>query len=142
MATQHSTDFREGLLAALDAGLPLGEAVGYFQVSVSTIQRWRLLKRTTGSAAPRPGRGRRSRLAGAGDDRLLALVKEAPEATLAELGERLDAQMGVQVSPSTICRRLRRLGITQKKGRWLPASKIRQSGQPGDRRSPSSILPS
>ena len=142
MATQHSTDFREGLLAALDAGLPLGEAVGYFQVSVSTIQRWRLLKRTTGSAAPRPGRGRRSRLAGAGDAQLLVLIEESPEATLAELGEQLAKLSGLQVSPSTVCRRLRRLGITRKKGRWLPASKMRQSGQPGDRRSQTSILPS
>ncbi|MCA9222469.1 MAG: transposase [Planctomycetales bacterium] len=141
MATQHSVDFREGLLAALDAGLPIGEAVSYFQVSVSTIRRWRVLKRTTGSAAPRPGRGRRSRLAGAGDTRLLALVEQSPAATLAELGQWLDAQMGVHVSPSTICRRLHRLGITRKKGRWLPASRMRPSGQPGDRRLPSSIPP-
>jgi len=141
MATQHSTDFRESLLAALDAGLPTGEAVALFGISVSTIRRWRVLKQTTGSAAPRPGRGRRSQLAGTGDDVLLALVDETPVATLPELADRLAEQTGLRVSPSTICRHLHRLGMTRKKGRWLPANRMPRSGRPGDPRSRSSIPP-
>ncbi len=128
MATQHSTDFRESLLAALDAGLPTGEAVALFGVSVSTIRRWRVLKQTTGSAAPRPGRGRRSRLAGTGDDVLRALVDETPVATLPELADRLAAQTGLRASPSTICRRLHRLGMTRKKDVGCPRTRCRGAG--------------
>lgn len=114
---QYSADLRERLLGAIDAGLPQAEAARLFGVGISSIKRWRIRQRQTGTvqAAPRPGRSRR--IGATAEAALVAQVRAAPDATLAEHCASWAAATGVMVSPSTMCRALRRAGWPLKKSR-------------------------
>ena len=81
---QYSADLRERLLGAIDAGLPQAEAARLFGVGLSTIKRWRQRRQETGgvAASPRPGRSRR--IGPEAEPALVAQVRAAPDATLAE----------------------------------------------------------
>jgi transposase len=114
---QLSTDVREHLLAALDAGLSRDDAVLFFGVSHRTLARWIRRKRETGSAAASPGRGRRARIGPDQEETVRMVVATQPDATLAELCDLLAEETGIRISPSTMCRRLRSLDITRKKRR-------------------------
>ncbi len=49
-------------------------------------------------------------------------IKEQPDATLAELQERLQERKKVSVSPSTLSRELQLLRLPRKKSRWSPVN--------------------
>ena len=53
---------------------------------------------------------------------ILGLVEETPDITLAEIGERLAAECGLRVVPSTVRTFLAKRCITYKKRRRMPAS--------------------
>ncbi len=112
---QYSTDRRERLLGAIDAGLPQAEAARLFGVCGSTIVRWRQRQRITGAVTARPRPGRTPRIGPAHAATLQAQVAAAPDATLAQHCARWDAAQGVRVSVATMSRVIRRLGITVKK---------------------------
>src|SRR5664279_3708564 len=83
-----------------------------FVVSLSFVVRLMRRRRDTGSIAPKPYRGgRRPALGPMEQERLRALIREQPDATLAELRDRL----GVACSLMAVSRALRRLKITRKK---------------------------
>jgi transposase len=83
-----------------------------FLVNVSTIVRLLKRHRQTGTVEPKPHAGGRRPALGPDDlERLRALIREQPDATLDELRERL----GVSCSVMAVSRALRRLGITRKK---------------------------
>ncbi|MGH3449806.1 MAG: helix-turn-helix domain-containing protein, partial [Haloechinothrix sp.] len=62
MAGRPSADFRERLVAAIDAGLSPGEAARLFRVSQRTIYRWLARHRRGESLAERPRSGRPPKL--------------------------------------------------------------------------------
>jgi transposase len=130
---QYSADLRERLLGAMDAGLPQAEAARLFGVSGSTITRWRRRRQETGGvgAAPRPGR--RPRMDPAATPTLVAQVRAAPDATLAEHCARWEAATGIRVSRATMSRALRRAGWPLKKSHSSPPSAtsppVRHGGQ-------------
>jgi transposase len=111
---QYPADFRDRLLRAIDAGLARAEAARLFGVSERTIQRWQRRRRETGGVGPAPRPGRPPRIAPAGAPGLVAQLRAAPDATLAEHCDRW-AATGVGVSPATMSRAVRRLGWTLKK---------------------------
>ena len=108
-----SNDLRERIVAAVErGGYTLRQLAALFSVDVSVIVRLRQRKRQTGSIAPKPHRGGRCRkLDDATQGRLLELVRQQPDATLAELRQ----QLGVVCGLTTIHRALKRHGITRKK---------------------------
>jgi transposase len=108
-----SNDLRERIVAAVErGGYTLRQLAALFSVDVSVIVRWRQRKRQTGSIAPKPhGGGRCRKLDDATQERLLELVRQQPDATLAELRQ----QLGVVCGLTTIHRALKRHGITRKK---------------------------
>lgn len=112
---QYSTDRRERLLGAIDAGLPVAEAARLFGICASTIRRWRQRQHRTGSVAPRPRPGRTPRIGATQATALQAQVAALPDATLAQHCARWEAEQGVRVSVATMSRVIRRLGITVKK---------------------------
>ena len=58
---------------------------------------------------------------------LLELVSQDPDITLFELRDALADAEGVTVHHSSIARRLKRLGFTQRKSRWwLPSTDLRR----------------
>ena len=82
-----------------------------FLVSLSFVTRLLHHHRTTGSLQPKHGGGRPPALGPAQLERLRALIKTKPDATLAELRRGL----GVECSTMAIVRALKKLKITRKK---------------------------
>lgn len=109
----YSPDLRERILSAVERGKgSLRELADLFLVSLSTIVRLLRHYRASGSLLPKPHAGGPCPLLDADAcQRLRDLVREQPDATLAELQERL----GIPCSLSTLCRTLQRLGLSRKK---------------------------
>ncbi len=115
----YSMDLRERVLAACDAGKRTAEVAATFRVCASWVRRLKQRRRETGRVAPLPrNSGRKPKLGHEQRGRLGELVADRPDATLAELRERLAAA----VDPSTVHRALRRLGLRYKKSRPGPPS--------------------
>jgi len=109
----YSNDLRERIVAAVERGdYPLRQLAHLFSVSLSFLVRLLQRKRRTGSVHPEPHAGGPTpKLDAAAHARLRALVRDQPDATLAELRDRL----GVSCSLMTIARALKRHRITRKK---------------------------
>jgi transposase len=113
MAGSYSTDLRERVLAAVEAGATPGAAGRRFAVGRSTAYRWATAARVEGRrAAKRMGGGPRPRIAGEVEAALLRLLAEANHLTLAGYRDRLATATGVRVHPWTVGRALRRRGWT------------------------------
>jgi transposase len=117
MARRPSADFRERLVAAIDAGLPRSEAAQRFRVSLRTIDRWLARHRRGEGLADRPRAGRPPKLAPSQYPVLRQLVTAHPDATLRELAQQLVTTLGVHLSPSHLSRLLARLDLPLKKSR-------------------------
>jgi len=110
-----STDLRERLVAACDAGLHHAEAAKWFGVSERTVTRWHRLRRETGSLAPKPKPGRTAKITPAEYPALQAQVAAHADATLAQHCVWWQEAHGVQVSRATMSRLLAKWGLTLKK---------------------------
>ena len=108
-----SIDLRIRIVAAVQAGEhSLRQLAGLFNVNLSTIVRLLQRFRLTGSVQPKAhGGGARSKLDAAAVARLLDAVRQQPDATLAELRDRVGAACSVMA----IFRALQRHHITRKK---------------------------
>jgi transposase len=109
----YSNDLRQRIVAVVDRGIfSLAQVADLFAVAVSTIVRLLQRRRQTGSFLPKPHAGGPPPKLNAADQvRLLALVHDQPDATLAELRQRL----GCSCSLMTLARALKRQRITRKK---------------------------
>jgi transposase len=140
----YSLDLRQKILRASDQGLGSQRAIAtFFGVSLSFVEKLLRQRRTTGDIAPRPhAGGRRPSCDEAAWAQVRRLVHEQPDATLAELCERLFAQRGVRVSVPTMGRLVIALGLPRKKSRSTPANRTPNAssrhGRPIGRRSPRS----
>ena len=113
MAGSYSTDLRERVLAAMEAGATPEAAAHRYAVGRSTAYRWATAARTEGRRTAKPMGGRRtSKIAGEVEAALLGLLGEANHLTLAECRDRLAERTGVRVHPWTVGRALRRRGWT------------------------------
>lgn len=109
----YSNDLRERIVAAVDRGdYSLRQLAHLFSVSLSFLVRLLQRQRRTGSVHPQPhAGGPPPKLDAKAHARLRALVRDQPDATLAELRNRL----GVACSLMTIARALKRQRMTRKK---------------------------
>ena len=117
MARPASTDLRKRVVEAAQNGLTYKDAASQFDVGDASVSRWLALLRKTGSLDPKPMGGSEPTLGNDEREVLKYLVWQAPDATLAELADQLDAEVGVRVSASTISRVLIAMGISRKKRR-------------------------
>jgi transposase len=129
MARPYSVDLRARIVRAVEAGLSRRAAAAKFEVSVSFVvklmQRWRAL----GTLEPaRIGGRKRSTLAAHGE-RVHTLLTAEPDLTIAELRSRL-AATGIAVSRSALGRFLIAAGLTRKKRRSTPPSRIAPMSPP------------
>jgi transposase len=92
-------------------------------VSPAWVRRLKQRRRETGEIGPRPSGGARRIIIDRA--KLSRLVAQQPDATLAELRERL----GVQCTLSAICIALRQLKLTFKKSRSAPPNKTARTSQ-------------
>lgn len=105
----YSMDLRGRVLADCDDGMRTRAVAGKYRVSESWVRRLKQRRRERGEVAPRRPGGRRPRTIDR--DRLAALVKQQPDATLAELR----ARPGLTCSLSAVHQALAALRVTFKK---------------------------
>jgi transposase len=120
----YSLDLRQKILRAYDQRLgPQRAIAALFGVSQSFVEKLLRRRRTSGDIAPRPHAGGRRAIC---DEAALAIVRrlvhEQPDATLAELCERLWAQRSLRVSLPTMGRLVIALRLPRKKRRSTPMS--------------------
>lgn len=121
----YSTDLRERIVQAVADGQPQTVVARTFGVGVATVRRYLTQQRTTGSLLPKRHPGPALRIGPTYQLALQTQVEAAPDATLAEHCRAWEQTHGVQVSPPTMCRALRRLGWPLKKRPSSPRSKTR-----------------
>jgi transposase len=114
----YSMDLRQRVIAACDAGKQTKEVARTFDVSPAWVRRLKQHRRERGDIVARTGGGSRGRKIDR--QRLAELVLQQPDATLAELRDRL----GVNVTLWAICKALRELKLTFKKSRSTPPNRI------------------
>jgi transposase len=113
MPGAYSTDLRERVLVAVEAGEPADVVAEEFMVGRSSVYRSITAARDEGRRTPKPmGGGPKPIICDEIEARLCHLLEENNHLTLAECRERLAAETGVRVDPWTIGRALRRLDWT------------------------------
>jgi transposase len=112
----YSEDLREKIVQALRRGMGKSEAARTFSVSLSSVKRYAKLAEEGRSLAPKKRPGSKPKL----DERARKLLeedlKERPFVTLQKRCEYLRVVASVEVSRSTMCRALKRMNSTRKKG--------------------------
>lgn len=126
MATPYSQDLRDRVLRAYDRGMKTKQIAETFQVSPSWARRVKQRWRETGERTHR-------RMGSPGviivdREQLASLVREHPDATLAELR----ALLGVQCALSTLCEALKQMGFSFKKKRSMPQNRIGRTSSAGE----------
>ena len=114
----YSLDLRERVLSDCAGGMEVRQAAVKHRVSESWIRR--LLHAETGETAPRSCRNGRQAKWLSYAERLQELVKERPDATLAELAASLDRQL----SPQSLVSKWLRAVKSQSRRAWHPTSLI------------------
>ncbi len=113
----YSKDLREKIVAAvLQRGMGKSEAARTFFVSLSSVKRYVGSASQGKSLTPKKSPGAKPKLDEQARSLLAADVQERPFVTLSERGDYLKAVAGVCVSNSTICRELKRMDQSRKKG--------------------------
>jgi transposase len=120
----YSLDLRSRIVQACDEKLETRQEIAdRFGVCTAFIRRLLQRRRECHSIAAKPHRGGfASKLNASRLEEIGSLVLEQPDATLAELCDRLHQRTGIKVSISTMCLALRRLGLVRKKRRCMPAN--------------------
>ena len=113
----YSMDLRQRVWVDCQAGMTTLAVALKYSVSQSWVRRLKQRHKATGSLDPRPLSPGRPVILAPHEDRVRTLVRDDPDATLAELRQRL----GVEVSIGALCNYLRRLKLSFKK---------RSSGRP------------
>jgi len=113
MPGSYSTDLRERVLVAVEAGESAETVAERFLVGRSSVYRWVTAARDEGRRAPkRIGGGPKPIIRDEIEAALRRLLEENNHLTLEECRDRLAAETGVRVNPWTVGRALRRLDWT------------------------------
>src|SRR5690348_11544878 len=113
MPGAYSTDLRERVLVAVEAGEPAAAVAEEFMVGRSSVYRWVTAARDEGRRVPKPlGRGPKPIICDETEVALCRLLAADNHLTLAECRDRLAAETGVWVDPWTVGRALHRLDWT------------------------------
>ncbi len=112
----YSKDLREKIVDAIRRGMPKAQAARTFGVGISTVKRYASKAQRGEPLEPGKAPGKRPKM----DERLRKLLeedlKEHPFLTLQQRCEYLRAVASVEVSRSTVCRAIKRVNSTRKKG--------------------------
>jgi transposase len=126
----YSMDLRERIVAAVDAGLPQGEAAERFGVSLRTVERYLSRRRRSGSlAATEQRHGPEPKVRRQLQAWLPARLDAAADATLAEHVAAFVAAGGARVSLSAMSRAIS--GLPPEPGaERTPGGRRRRAGRP------------
>jgi transposase len=112
----YSEDLREKIVEALRRGMGKSQAARTFSVSLSSVKRYAKLAQEGRSLAPKKRPGSKPKLDERASKLLQADLEEHPFLTLQERCEYLRAVASVEVGRSTVCRAIKRMDATRKKG--------------------------
>ena len=112
----YSEDLRMKIVQALRRGMGKSQAARTFSVSLSSVKRYAKLAQQGRSLAPKNRPGSKPKLDERSRKLLEADLEEHPFLTLQERCEYLRAVACVEVSRSTVCRAIKRMDSTRKKG--------------------------
>ncbi len=118
----YSEDLRRKIVEALRRGMGKSEAARTFCVSLSSVKRYAKLAEEGRSLAPKKRPGSKPKLSEPARKLLEEDLKERPFVTLQQRCEYLRVVGCVDLSRSTVCRAIKRMGSTRKKGVDLPQS--------------------
>ena len=108
------------IVEALERGMGKSQAARTFSVSLSSVKRYCRLAEEGRSLAPKKRPGSKPKI----DERSRRLLeedlRERPFVTLQQRCEYLRAVASVEVSRSTVCRAIKRMDSTRKKGADRP----------------------
>ncbi len=116
----YSEDLREKIVEALGRGMGKSQAARTFSVSLSSIKRYAKLAEEGRSLAPKKRPGSKPKIDERARKLLQADLEEHPFLTLQKRCEYLRAVASVEVSRSTMCRAIKRMEASRKKGADLP----------------------
>jgi transposase len=111
----YSEDLRIRVLAALDGEMSAAQVAQTFQISVSSIRRWRAQQTALGHLRPKRPSGRPRRIGKSAETRLRAQLTAAPDATLPEHVSTWTHEQGTSLSRWTMSRAIARLRWSRKK---------------------------
>ena len=113
----YSTDLRQRVVQAyLDGEGSQVQLAERFKISPTTVLNWLKRYRATGSVEPAPhAGGAQPKLDAEALAQLEALIQQQPDATLAELAQRLEQTTGIVLHESTVWRYSEQLGYRYKK---------------------------
>ena len=112
----YSLDLREKIVESVEKGVPKAETARRFGVHRATVKRYCKQLDERGTLEPRKAPGRRPKLDEKATKLLVEDLEERPWATHSHRAEFLFAVCGIRVSEATVCRTLRRLSHSRKKG--------------------------
>ncbi len=127
----YSIDLRERIVAAVERGMPRREVVTTFGVSLGTIKRLLVRRRTTTDLSAQSLPGRPRAIGAAQQAALWAQLEANPDATLDEHTRQWNTVHGTVLSARTVGRAIARLGWTRKKRCWQPPRMMNRSGSSG-----------
>jgi transposase len=114
----YSEDLRKKIVAAIERGMSKAQAARTFDVSLSSVKRYSRMASQGGTLKPRKSPGRPRIVAEKAQALLKEDVKERPAATISQRRRFLEHITATTLSDSTVRRLMKRLGFTQKNGRW------------------------
>jgi transposase len=112
----YSLDLREKIVESVKRGVPKAETARRFGVDRATVKRYCKLLDERGTLEPRKAPGRTPKLDEKAMKLLLEDLEQRPWATHSQRAEFLYAVSGVLVSQATVCRAVRRVRRSRKKG--------------------------
>ncbi len=119
-----SMDLRKRVVAFVEAGHSKKEASGHFHVSDGFVKKLFARLRTAGTLEPGHPPGAMPKLNESQQHKLTEMVRQQPDATLAELRDQIREVCGVELSVSGVAVWLRRLGLSVKKSRSARPNRI------------------
>jgi len=112
----YSEDLREKIIEALRRGMGKSEAARTFSVSLSSVKRYAKLAEEGRSLTPKKRAGWKPKIDERASKLLEEDIKERPFITLQQRCEYLLTIASLEVSRSTVCRAIKRMNSTRKKG--------------------------
>jgi transposase len=127
----YSEDLRRKIVSAIERGMPKAQTARLFDVSLSSVKRYARTASQGGSLEPAKSPGRPHKV----DEKAKVLlekdVEERPTATTSQRRRFLEHLSGTTLSDSTVRRLMKRLGYSQKNGRWGRWNGTSGEGPPG-----------
>jgi transposase len=128
----YSEDLRKRIVNTVEQrGIGQSEAARLFDVSLSSVKRYLRTFRQGSSLSLGKAPGKRPIIDEPARRLLEEDLKERPFVTLQERCEYLRAVAGLEVSRSVVCRTIKRMDSTRKKGWRVQANETSESEPPG-----------